>query len=78
MQVDAAAAEETIQKHLDQMGAQSWSALMAVLTETRTAIAPIRQRATRSSELLDSSNLTVGEARREAASPSIKTRKVRL
>jgi hypothetical protein len=37
MQVDAAAAEETIQKHLDQMGAQSWSALMAVLTETRTA-----------------------------------------
>jgi hypothetical protein len=35
MQADAAAAEEKIQKQLDQMGAQSWSAMMAVLTETR-------------------------------------------
>jgi transcription elongation GreA/GreB family factor len=37
MQVDAAAAEEKLQKQLDQMGTQSWSALMAVLTETRAA-----------------------------------------
>jgi hypothetical protein len=37
MQADASAAEEKLQKHLDQMGAQSWSALMAVLTETRAA-----------------------------------------
>jgi transcription elongation GreA/GreB family factor len=37
MQADAASAEEKLQKHLDQMGVQSWSALMAVLTETRTA-----------------------------------------
>jgi hypothetical protein len=37
MQADAAAAEEKLQKHMDQMGTQSWSALMGVLTETRTA-----------------------------------------
>jgi len=37
MQADAAVAEEMLQKHLEQMGAQSWSALVAVLTETRTA-----------------------------------------
>jgi hypothetical protein len=37
MQADAAAAEEKLQKHLDQMGTQSGSALMAVLTETRAA-----------------------------------------
>ena len=37
MQVDAGAAEEKLQKQLDQMGTQSWSALMAVLTETRAA-----------------------------------------
>ena len=37
MQADAAAAEEKLQKHVDQMGAQSWSALMAVLAETRAA-----------------------------------------
>ena len=37
MQADAAAAEEKLQKQLDQMGAQSWSAMMAVLTETRAA-----------------------------------------
>ncbi len=37
MQADATVAEEKLQKQLDQMGAQSWSALMAVLTETRAA-----------------------------------------
>jgi hypothetical protein len=37
MKADAAAAEETLQAQLDQMGAQSWAALMAVLTETRAA-----------------------------------------
>ena len=37
MQADAAAAEEKLQKQMEQMGAQSWSALMAVLTETRAA-----------------------------------------
>ena len=37
MQADAAVAEEKLQKQLDQMGAQSWSALTAVLAETRAA-----------------------------------------
>jgi ElaB/YqjD/DUF883 family membrane-anchored ribosome-binding protein len=37
MQAEAAAAEEKLRKHLEQMGVQSWSALMAVLTETRAA-----------------------------------------
>jgi len=37
MQADAAAAEKKLQKHVDQMGTQSWSALTAVLTETRAA-----------------------------------------
>ena len=37
MQADAAVAEEKLQKQLDQMGSQSWSALMATLTETRAA-----------------------------------------
>lgn len=37
MQTDAAAAEEKLQKQLDQMGSQSWSVLMATLTETRAA-----------------------------------------
>jgi hypothetical protein len=37
MQADAAAAEEKLQKQLDQMGSQSWSTLMAALTETRAA-----------------------------------------
>jgi hypothetical protein len=37
MQADAAAAEAKLQKQMEQMGTQSWSALMAVLTETRTA-----------------------------------------
>ena len=37
MQADATAAEEKLQKQLEQMGTQSWSALMAVLTETRAA-----------------------------------------
>jgi gamma-glutamyl:cysteine ligase YbdK (ATP-grasp superfamily) len=37
MKADAAAAEEKIQKNLDQAGTQSWSALMATLTETRAA-----------------------------------------
>ena len=37
MQTDAAAAEEKLQKQLDQMGSQSWSTLMAALTETRAA-----------------------------------------
>jgi hypothetical protein len=37
MQADAAAAEEKLRKHLDQMGTQSWSTMMAVLTETRAA-----------------------------------------
>ena|ERR1700758_2568078 len=37
MQADAVAAEEKLQKQMEQMGAQSWSALMAVLTETRAA-----------------------------------------
>jgi hypothetical protein len=36
MKADAAAAEEKIQKNLNQAGTQSWSALMATLTETRT------------------------------------------
>jgi len=37
MQADATAAEEKLRKHMEQMGTQSWSALMAVLTETRAA-----------------------------------------
>jgi hypothetical protein len=37
MQADAAVAEEKLHKHLDQMGTQSWTALMAALTETRAA-----------------------------------------
>ncbi len=37
MKADAAAAEEKIQKNLNQAGTQSWSALMATLTETRAA-----------------------------------------
>jgi hypothetical protein len=37
MQADAAAAEEKLQKQVEQVGTQSWSALMAVLTETRAA-----------------------------------------
>jgi len=37
MKADAAAAEEKIQKSLGQAGAQSWSALMATLTETRAS-----------------------------------------
>lgn len=37
MQADAGVAEEKLQKQLDQMGTQSWSALMSVLTETRAA-----------------------------------------
>jgi hypothetical protein len=37
MQADAAAAEAKLQKQVEQMGTQSWSALMAVLTETRAA-----------------------------------------
>ena len=37
MKADAAAAEEKIQKDLNQAGAQSWSAFMATLTETRAA-----------------------------------------
>jgi hypothetical protein len=37
MQADAAVAEEKLQKQLDQIGSQSWSALMATLTETRAA-----------------------------------------
>jgi hypothetical protein len=37
MQTDAAAAEVKLQKQMEQMGTQSWSALMAVLTETRAA-----------------------------------------
>jgi hypothetical protein len=37
MKADAAVAEEKIQKNLDQAGTQSWSALMATLTETRAA-----------------------------------------
>ncbi|MGO8909932.1 MAG: hypothetical protein ACLQDM_11550 [Bradyrhizobium sp.] len=37
MQADATAAEEKLQKQMEQMGAQSWSALMAALTETRAA-----------------------------------------
>ena len=37
MEVGAAAAEEKLQKQMEQMGTQSWSALMAVLTETRAA-----------------------------------------
>jgi len=36
MNTDATAAEEKLQK-LNQAGAQSWSALMAALTETRAA-----------------------------------------
>lgn len=37
MRAEAAEAQEKLQKHVDQMGAQSWSALTAVLTETRAA-----------------------------------------
>jgi hypothetical protein len=37
MQADAAAAEVKLQKQMEQMGAQSWSAWMGALTETRTA-----------------------------------------
>jgi len=37
MQADATSAEEKLRKHMDEMGAQSWSTLMAVLTETRAA-----------------------------------------
>jgi hypothetical protein len=37
MPADAAVAEEKLQKQLDQMGPQSWSALMATLTEARAA-----------------------------------------
>ena len=37
MQADATAAEEKLQKQMEQVGTKSWSALMAVLTETRTA-----------------------------------------
>ncbi len=37
MQADATVAEEKLQKQLDQMGTQSWSALMSVLTDTRAA-----------------------------------------
>ncbi len=37
MKADAAAAEEKIQKNLNQTGTQSWSALMTTLTETRAA-----------------------------------------
>jgi hypothetical protein len=37
MQADAAAAEVKLQKQMEQMGTQSWSAWMGVLTETRTA-----------------------------------------
>jgi hypothetical protein len=37
MKADAAAAEEKIQNNLNQAGTQSWSALMATLTETRAA-----------------------------------------
>ena len=37
MKADAAVAEEKIQKNLNQAGTQSWSALMATLTETRAA-----------------------------------------
>ncbi|WP_291687799.1 hypothetical protein [Bradyrhizobium sp.] len=37
MQADAAEAEEKLKKQLDQMGSQSWSALMSTLTETRAA-----------------------------------------
>ncbi len=37
MQADATAAEVKLQKQMEQMGTQSWSAWMGVLTETRTA-----------------------------------------
>jgi hypothetical protein len=37
MNADAAAAEEKLQKKLNEAGTQSWSALMAALTETRGA-----------------------------------------
>jgi hypothetical protein len=37
MLVDAGAAEEKLQKQLDQMGTQSWSTLTTALTETRAA-----------------------------------------
>jgi hypothetical protein len=37
MQADAAIAEEKLERQLNQMGSQSWSALMATLTETRAA-----------------------------------------
>jgi hypothetical protein len=45
MQADAAAAEEKLQKQMEQMGTQSWSALMAVLTETRAAFDSANQAA---------------------------------
>jgi hypothetical protein len=37
MIADAAVAEEKLQKNVNEAGTQSWSALMAVLTETRAA-----------------------------------------
>ena len=37
MMADAAVAEEKLEKSLNEAGTQSWSALMAVLTETRAA-----------------------------------------
>jgi hypothetical protein len=37
MQADATAAEEKLRKQMEEMGTQSWSALMAALTETRAA-----------------------------------------
>ena len=37
MTADAAVAEEKLEKSLNEAGTQSWSALMAVLTETRAA-----------------------------------------
>jgi hypothetical protein len=45
MQADAAAAEKKLQKQMEQMGTQSWSALMAVLTETRAAFDSANQAA---------------------------------
>ena len=37
MQADAAVAENQLQQQLAQLGSQSWSALMATLTESRAA-----------------------------------------
>ncbi|HLG84103.1 MAG TPA: hypothetical protein VKY22_24085 [Bradyrhizobium sp.] len=37
MQADATVAEEKLRKQMEEMGTQSWSALMAALTETRAA-----------------------------------------